>query len=344
MMEKTPLVSVVIPAYNSERYLEEALASVFLQTYAPYEVIVVDDGSTTKGVARVCGRYQKMLKYIWQENKGLSGARNTGILNSGGEYLAFLDSDDSWLPEKLKKQVRYYEELNVRGVLAGLVYTGVQECCEDGSFLYNFLWKSAGPSYEKLLLADFIAYGGSSVMVKRCVLDDVGLFDEALRCAEDYDLWLRIAKKYPLYSINECLVKFRNTRGSLSKNPEKMIRAKELILEKVFRDEALTQRLGSVSKEKIIKSHHWYSALRWKNAAYEHLFGALDGKTFREYIRKGRALDRSLFGSKVFVYYLLSYLSPVFCRMLKKLKKEPHRDILMDIKDLNVERTHDWAR
>jgi glycosyltransferase involved in cell wall biosynthesis len=334
------LVSVIVPTYNGEKYLEETLLSVFSQTYGKYEVIVIDDGSVTDDVKNICGKYKKRLKYIRQDNKGLSAARNAGIRNSSGEYIAFLDDDDIWHSEKLEKQVGYYEQLKTRGIKAGLIYTGVQECGEDGSFMYNVLWKSSGRNYDKLVYVDFVSYGGSTVMLKSSVLEDVGYFDEKLSCSEDYDLWLRIAKKYPIYSLDEFLVKFRNRRRSLSKDPDEMINAGNIILEKVFSDGDAGVVNGGI-KERAIKNHKYYYALRWKNAAYDRLFIGMDGAAFRDCIMKGYSMDRSLFGFKVLIYYVLSYVSPSLCKYIKDLKKDAHKDVIMDVSDLRCDLAHE---
>ena len=126
-----PMVSVIIPCYNCEKYLEEALQSAFNQTYKNYEVVVVDDGSTSNAVAEICRKYKDKLKYFRQENRGQSAAKNAGIYNSSGTYLAFLDADDVWLSEKLDKQVSYYEEFKKEGRRVWLIYTGIQYITES---------------------------------------------------------------------------------------------------------------------------------------------------------------------------------------------------------------------
>src|SRR3989338_1834678 len=125
-MDMNPMVSVLIPTFNGEKYLEDAILSVFAQTYKDYELIIVDDGSKTREVEKICKKYYDRLKYIRQENRGISAARNNGIVNSNGKYIALLDDDDLWAPEKLEKQVKYYEELKRQGRNVGLIYTGHQ--------------------------------------------------------------------------------------------------------------------------------------------------------------------------------------------------------------------------
>lgn len=333
-MRSDPAVSVIIPTYNGERYIEEAILSVLGQTYKDHELIVVDDGSVTDATKKICERYSGKLTYVRQENKGLAAARNTGIRNSKGRYVAFLDDDDVWLPEKLGKQIGFYEDLKKKGICAGLIYTGVQEWGKNGEFLYNHLWKSDGYNYKTMLFIDFIGYGGSSVMISRQVLDDVGYFDESLQRSEDYDMWLRIAKKYPIYSLDEFLTKYRNKDISLSKDPAAMILGTDRVLRKILKTE---DDMDEKMKERLIKHFKRFSALRWKIAAYECLFENADGKMFRDYVRKGFLLDRSHFGFKVLVYYLLSFVAPSLCPRIRRLKDEKCEDIILNVKDLKLD-------
>jgi glycosyltransferase involved in cell wall biosynthesis len=333
-MNNSPLISIIIPTYNGEKYIDEALLSVFTQTYKNYEVIVVDDGSVTDSVARICDKYKGGIKYIRQQNKGLAAARNTGIRNSKGDYLAFLDDDDLWLPEKLEKQVRLYKDLESKGITAGIVYTGIEDINETGKPLYKTLYRSSGYCYDILLFIDFIGYGGSSAMVPSSILIDVGYFDETMRRVEDYDLWIRIAKRYPIYSVNDYLVKYRNRDGSLHKEPLEMIKGEMYILNKVLND----RDNSDWSARKTKRLSQWYrkkAAMRFKDSAYEALFEKADPRSFRNYIRGGLSWGIKPFGLKVWAYYLLSLISPRACNIIKKFGVKM-LDINIDVKDLRL--------
>ncbi len=195
-----PLVSVIIPVYNRLNFLKEAVESVLRQTYKNYELIIVDDGSTDD--TPLIKEIFPPIKYIRHpENKGVAAARNTGIKNSHGELLAFLDSDDLWLPEKLEKQVEFMnqnpdllisqtEEIWIRN--GKRVNPRKKHKKEGGNIFFR--------SLELCLISP------SAVILKRELLKEVGLFDEDLKAAEDYDLWLRITWKYPVGLLPQPLV------------------------------------------------------------------------------------------------------------------------------------------
>jgi glycosyltransferase involved in cell wall biosynthesis len=196
-----PKVSVIIPTYNRANFLEEAIESVLFQNYKDFELIVVDDGSTdeTRNIVRRCA---EEIVYIYQNKRGVSCARNIGIKNSSGEYTAFLDSDDKWLPDKLSSQMDFF----IHNPNALICYT------EEIWFRNNVRViplkkhrKYSGMIFEKVLPLCVIS--PSSVMVKReLFFDRIGFFDESLPACEDYDMWLRIAASYPIYLIETPLI------------------------------------------------------------------------------------------------------------------------------------------
>jgi glycosyltransferase involved in cell wall biosynthesis len=202
------LVSVVIPTYNASNFLIKAIQSVINQTYKNWELIIVDDGSTdqTRQIVEEFQKKDSRIKYFFQNNKGQGAARNLGIKNASGNYIAFLDSDDEFFENKLERVISYFEkDKNI-----GLIYT---DAIIIGGHLYNkrrseIFTPYSGNIYTKLLFNNFITT--STVVVRRGVLQDCGLFDESdlLRNFEDYDLWLRIAKKYKIEYIPEVLTKY----------------------------------------------------------------------------------------------------------------------------------------
>jgi len=192
-------VSVIMPTYNSEKFIGETIESVIGQTYKSWEMIVVDDGSTdkTEVIVRFYMSKDPRIKYLpLGYNSGRPAVpRNYGIKHAKGEYIAFLDSDDLWLPGKLEKQIKLFQISNE----TAMVYTRFQtiegDTISSRIFPENSRYKS-GNLFKSLYLRSFVAC--SSVMVKRSVLDQVGFFstDPDLIAIEDTDLWLRIALKY----------------------------------------------------------------------------------------------------------------------------------------------------
>ena len=185
------LVSIVIPAFRSASYIARALDSVFVQTFRNHEVLVVNDGSPdTDVLERVLQRYQERIHYIKQDNCGPSAARNTGIRQAKGDYVAFLDSDDVWFSDHLAKHVAMLHNNRV----LGLVYSDSILMREEGLVGTAFGQQPQHPpvSFESLLVED-CAVITSSVVASRAAIIDAGLFDEQFSRCEDFDLWLRMA-------------------------------------------------------------------------------------------------------------------------------------------------------
>jgi glycosyltransferase involved in cell wall biosynthesis len=223
-----PAVSVVIPAYNYARFLPRALASVMAQSLGDFEVVIVDDGSTdeTPLVVRpflADGR----VRYHRIANGGPSRARNAGIDLARGGRVAFLDADDFWMADKLEKQcARFCREPSL-----GVVHTRRRLVDEQGLELE---WREPAPRrgmvLEALLTGNFLCL--SSCMVSRQVFDRVGVFDESLSQAEDYDLWLRAAEHFPFDFVDEPLVCYRVGHESLSRHMEVRVRSIKRILKR----------------------------------------------------------------------------------------------------------------
>ena len=228
-------ISVIIPTYNRKHSLPRTLDSVLAQSFQPFEIIVIDDGSTD-GTADWLKSNYLSIKSISQSNQGVSSARNIGIKQAEGNWIALLDSDDEWLPDKLAKQVQ---------ALKG-----------NPEFLFchtNEIWirngvrvnqqkkhqKYGGHIFEKCL--DMCRVSPSSSLFHKSVLDDVGLFDEKLKVCEDYDLWLRISAQYPVLFLDELLInKYGGHEDQLSKTPEGIEQYRIQSLEKILSDGTLT--------------------------------------------------------------------------------------------------------
>jgi glycosyltransferase involved in cell wall biosynthesis len=197
---KKPLVSVIIPTYNRGWIVQEAIDSVLDQDFRDYELIVVDDGSDDN-TREMLSAYGKAITILRQPNRGVSAARNRGIAEAAGQLIAFLDSDDLWLPGKLASQVKFFEEN------ADAVVNQTQEIWVRNGVRVNPKkrhHKFSGMIFERSLALCLVS--PSAVMIKKGLFDDVGLFDEQLPACEDYDLWLRISCRYPVHLIDHPLI------------------------------------------------------------------------------------------------------------------------------------------
>lgn len=191
-MPKQPLISVIVPAYNTAGTILDSLDSVFAQTFKGYEVIVVDDGSPDNVNDVVKKAYGSKVKLISQPNQGLAGARNTGIKQAAGRYIAFLDSDDAWLPDKLAEQVKQIEEHPEADVLYTNCYfwDGKKTLGE-----WTDVHQQKNGQIARELISREVMLPVLTTLVKADALQRAGMFDASLRQVEDYDLWLRLALK-----------------------------------------------------------------------------------------------------------------------------------------------------
>jgi glycosyltransferase involved in cell wall biosynthesis len=216
VVDQGPLVSVIIPCYNGEAFLEEAIESALAQTYRPVEVIVVDDGSTDRSPA-IAHRFP--VRYLRQYNRGLTETRNRGIRESKGDYVVFLDADDRLRPEGIEAGVcALLERPECAMIVGDHVFVS-----EDGRHLRDSHKDCLLNShYQALLKSNFIEMI-SSVLFRRDVLEEVGGFDPGLRVAEDYELYMRIARKYPICCHSSVVSEYRLHRTNASRNSALML-------------------------------------------------------------------------------------------------------------------------
>ena len=194
-------IAVIIPTYNRSHTLRRALDSVNSQTVKPNEICVVDDGSTDE-TEQLLSRHYPQVTYVYQSNTGVSSARNAGVAFTRGHWLAFLDSDDEWMPNKLERQL---QEINDNPTFP-LVHC--DEIWIRNGTRVNAMHKhqkAGGEIFERCLPLCVIS--PSAVMIKRRLFEEVGGFDESLPACEDYDLWLRFCSRYPVLYIEEALLR-----------------------------------------------------------------------------------------------------------------------------------------
>ena len=209
-----PLVSVIIPTYNRGWIIEEAIDSVLAQNFENFELILVDDGSTDD-TQDILATYAEKIIMLRQDSLGVSAARNRGVQTASGQLIAFLDSDDLWLPQKLSKQVDFFSS-HPQAVICQTEEIWVR----NGKRVNpkNRHKKGSGIIFERSLGLCLVS--PSAVMMRRELFDEVGLFDERLIACEDYDLWLRIGCRYPVFLIETPLIIKRGGHpDQLSKSP-----------------------------------------------------------------------------------------------------------------------------
>ena len=224
-MQHTPLISVIIPTYNRADLLPRAVRSACGQTYRNLEILIVDDASAdnTEEVARVLEKEDARVRYVKRkENGGANAARNTGTQESKGEYIALLDSDDEWLPEKIEKQIEVFEKsLDKR---LGLVYCGYETICvENGKKYPEKIHTPKKRALKKLLIQNII--GTSSVLIKKSFLQKSGEFDEheQLVIGEDHDMWIRLAEHCTFACLpNVCLLYYVHAKSTTSTTQTKV--------------------------------------------------------------------------------------------------------------------------
>lgn len=197
---ENPLVSVIIPTYNRGWTLKEAIDSVLAQDFTDFELIVVDDGSSDN-TQDILSSYKEDIIVLKQNNKGVSSARNRGIASASGQYVSFLDSDDLWLPQKLSIQI-YFFNTNPEALI----------CQTEEKWIRNGIFvnpkkrhrKLSGNIFEPSIYLCLVS--PSAVMIKRSLFEKTGMFDESLPACEDYDMWLRVSCRYPVYLIDTPLI------------------------------------------------------------------------------------------------------------------------------------------
>ena len=259
-------ISVIIPTYNRKHTLQRAIDSVLAQTFKPYEIIIVDDGSKDGTKEWLLQNYPS-VQYIHQPNNGVSSARNKGIQISQGSWIALLDSDDEWMPEKLEYQSRFIE-VN-----------------KDSSFCHtNEIWirngvrvnqmkkhkKYGGDIFKHCL--DICRISPSSSIINKDVFEEVGAFDESLTVCEDYDLWLRVTAKFNILFLDEPLIKkYGGHLDQLSRVPEGIEQYRIRSLEKILSMDSLTETQFRSAKDMLIHKLNIYAKGLKKRDKYEEL-------------------------------------------------------------------------
>jgi len=237
-----------MPAYNAGLYIYESIHSVLNQTLSDIELIVVDDGSTDDTV-EIIQSFGNKVCYVAQQNKGAAAARNTGVMHAKGEWLAFLDSDDIWVPDKLEKQLQQCG--NYEWSCTDIVFVGSGE--NVGKRASDIEITGCGFVLPKLVVSNFIAT--SSVMMKKAVFEEVGGFDVTLRALQDWDLWLRVAAKYELGYLHEPCVEYRVHKKSTSRSTRRTHQYHIEIIRRTFGPGGVGENMPSLRRKALAHSY-----------------------------------------------------------------------------------------
>ena len=219
-------VSAIIPTYNREEFLQGAIETVFQQTHANVEIVVVDDGSDGDYADQICADYPDVKLFSHTQNQGLSAARNTGIEHSTGEYIAFLDDDDRWHKEKLDLQAELLDKSPESGIATCLLHA----VDPDGNLIRPESSQAAGDLSDAILRGNIIGTP-SRVMVRRAAIEDVGMFDESLPTKQDCDFYIRVCQNWGVELVERPLC-YRTVHESMSSSPRALERDKGRIIEK----------------------------------------------------------------------------------------------------------------
>jgi glycosyltransferase involved in cell wall biosynthesis len=314
-----PKVSVIIPTHNQAHYLTECIQSVLDQTFQDFELIVVDDGSTDN-TREVVDRFQDArIRYIYQENRGVSAARNNGIGKAIGEYIALLDSDDTWLTRKLEFCIGL---LDSRPDVA-LVCTDMYLFDSDTGTDIGRQWQDMPDNYFRELkdgnrktlpkaLSLTISFRPTAVVIRRQVFDEVGSFDESIVGAEDYEMFVRILQRFPIDIINAPLIRYRLHATSKSKNFDTRYAGSLAVVNKILSNPSLSRKEIKYVRRKLACVHYDYGVAQI----------LVTGK-----ITLGR--NKLITAIKVDPWWIMPYLTLVFSflgnRVIQTLKSSKRR-------------------
>ena len=309
-----PLVSVIMPSYNHERYISEAIESVLNQTFTDFELIIIDDASKDES-KQIIESYRKKddrIKAIFHDrNMGVERTANDGIELANGKFIALFASDDVWLPEKLEEQLKVFQ----RDPQVGLVYSDAYIINErknnevtkfsDTSTFYR------GDIYKKLLCADSKFIPGLTIMVKKECFDRVGLQDPETHGIGDYDMLLRITKEYNVDFVDKPLAKYRQHSSNISLDTINTVKGVKIAIDKAFKEDVN----GSLSdvKNKVYSDCYLMFATAFFNKG--------DFKESRKNYKKGiKIYPKNFFRLNHRILFLLPFFGPKVIKKVRELK------------------------
>jgi glycosyltransferase involved in cell wall biosynthesis len=285
MSSSTPLVSVIIPAFNSEKTIQETIESVLNQTFSNFELIIINDGSQDATLDIINSIKDSRLKVFSYANTGVAASRNRGFAQAVGEFISFLDADDLWTPDKLEAQLKALQENSQVAV----AYSWVDHIDESSKFLRPSSHNTLNGNVYTALLQGNILANGSNALIRAQALKAVGSFNSSFTPAEDWDLYLRLASLYHFVAVPSPQVLYRITSTSASNNVFKMEAACLKLIEQAYSQ--ASEHLQYLKQESIGNLYKYliYKALE-ENTGRKEGFKA--AKLFWHYVKKDPALHR----------------------------------------------------
>ncbi|MEI7473580.1 MAG: glycosyltransferase [bacterium] len=306
---QTPKVSVIITTYNRAEFIGDTIKSVLTQTYQDFELIIIDDGSTDNTKSIIDKFNDKRIIYYYQDNKGQNPARNKGMELSNGDYIAHIDSDDTWKNTKLEKQVKILDKFKE----IGLVYCGTKLIDSKGRFIRNLkIYDYNGFVLEQLIMFNFL-YNGSNTLFRKSCLEKIECFDESIDRMTDWEFYLKFSIFYKFYCVPDYLVFYRIHDTNMSVNYKKYEKNGFKILYKVFK------RVSVKNSIKHLKPLAY--AMRYRFLAHRCL-DLNSSKEIRKYVIKAFKICPSiLYKSNIALIFILSFCSKWVLNALRKSRK-----------------------
>lgn len=252
-----PTISIIIPAYNAEKTIVATLNSVQNQTFSDWEAIVIDDGSTDRTIQIVNELNDPRIQVFSYPNAGVAETRNRGLMKARGDYIAFLDADDLWTPDKLELQLRALQDHPEAGVAYSWNYYQYENPADSYA---DKSQRFEGNVYADLLIKNFLQ-NGSNPLVRKEAIASVGLFDPTIKSCEDWDYYLRLARNWPFVLVPKVQVIYRQSLNSVSSNIEVMEDYLLLLINRTF--ESVPPELKPLKKQSIswvykYVAHHYF--------------------------------------------------------------------------------------
>ncbi|WP_066384290.1 glycosyltransferase [Anabaena sp. CA = ATCC 33047] len=320
-----PLISVIIPAYNCEKTIKETIKSVLQQSFTNLELIVINDGSQDATLDIVAQIQDSRLKVFSFENAGGNVSRNRGLHRAKGEYISFLDADDIWTPEKLQSQLEALQN-NTEAYVA---YSWTDYIDENGKFLVSGTHTTAnGDVYEQLLVNNFLE-NGSNPLIRREALIELGGFDESLKAAQDWDMWLRLAAKYNFVAVPVVQILYRVSANSVSSNLTRQEKSCLQVLNTAYQLRPSTDiKILHLSKANIYK----YLTCKALQAPFNRQKGRIAAAFLGKYFfYDDYRFKRINFMIKLFLKSLIIVMFPKFIstNLLTKMKAESKNEVFV---------------